>query len=66
MEELFQIQNDLLFTCKLITFIALMIAGLTIAIKLYQGQEVDERLFNWFKGIALVLGFSYMLGAFIN
>lgn len=41
MGELFKIQNDLLFTCKLITFIALMIAGLTIAIKLYQGQEVD-------------------------
>ncbi len=66
MGELFKIQNDLLFTCKLVTFIALMIAGLTIAIKLYQGQEVDERLLNWFKGIAIVMGFSYMLGAFIN
>ena len=66
MGKLFKIQNDLLFTCKLITFIALMIADLTIAIKLYQEQEVDERLLNFFKGIAMLLGFSYLLGAFIS
>ena len=65
MGELFQIQNDLLFTCKLVCFIALMIAGLSIAIKLYQGHEVEDRLFNWFKGNAVVLGFSSMLGAFL-
>jgi hypothetical protein len=66
MGELFRIQNDLLFTCKLICFIALMISGLSIAIRLYKGHEVEDSLLNWFKGIAVVMGFSYMLGAFVN
>lgn len=66
MGELFKIQNDLLFTCKLISFIALCIAALKIIFQLYQGKEVDDRLINWFGGIAVVMGFSYMLGAFLN
>lgn len=66
MGELLKIQNDLLFSCQLICFIALMLAGISIAMQLYQGKEVDERIFNWMRGVAVVLGVSFMLGAFLN
>lgn len=66
MGELLKIQNDLLFACQLICFLALMLCGLSIAIQLYQGKEVDERIFNWLRGSAVVLGFSWLLGAFLN
>ncbi len=66
MGELIKIQNDLLFTCLLISFIALMIAGFRIAVQLYRGEDADYRLFNWLAGVAVVLGFSYMLTSFLN
>ena len=66
MGELLKIQNDLLHACQLICFIALMLSGLSIAIQLYQGKDVDERIFNWLRGSAVVLGVSFMLGAFLN
>ncbi|MDJ1470229.1 hypothetical protein [Xanthocytophaga flava] len=66
MGELLKIQNELLFACKLISFIALMIAGGKIAIKMYMGEEVEERLFNMAQGFGAVFGFSYLLSAFLN
>ena len=66
MGELLKIQNDLLFACQLICFLALMLAGLSIVIQLYQGKDVDDRMFNWLRGSAVVLGFSWLLGAFLN
>ena len=66
MNELLNIQNDLLLACLLITFIALTLAGMKIALQLYRGETVDDRLFNWLGGIALVLGVSYMLTSFLN
>jgi hypothetical protein len=66
MGELLKIQNDLLFACQLICFLALMLCGLSIAVQLYQGKEVDEQVFNWLRGVAVVLGLSFMLGAFLT
>lgn len=66
MGELFKIQNDVLFACMIISFIALVIAGFKISADLIMGKEVDDKLINWVGGIAIVLGFSYMLSSFLN
>ncbi len=66
MSELLKIQNDLLFTCLLISFIALMIAGFRISLQLYRGEDADYRILNWLAGVAVVLGFSYMLTSFVS
>ena len=65
MDELANIQNDVLFACKLISFIALVIAISKISIKLYQGEEVEERMYTLAQGAGAVFGFSFLLDAFL-
>ncbi|MDQ1090462.1 hypothetical protein QE390_005066 [Siphonobacter sp. SORGH_AS 1065] len=64
MQELFYIQNDLLFGFQVVCFLAMLIAIARISIRLFRGEEVDAYLINLLVGCGAVLGFSYMIGYF--